>query len=58
MTILASPDDLHDLRESGRVAGIAGEHPHRDRAAGRVGEQPVLDLQFPFFAVAGVPAGG
>ena len=46
------------LDEGGRVGGVAGEHPHRDRAPGRVGEQPVLDLQFALLAVAGVAARG
>ena len=62
MTILASPNfsrtTVDDLGERAGVAGVAGEHPDRDRAAGRVGEQPVLDLQFPFLAVPGVAAGG
>jgi aryl-alcohol dehydrogenase-like predicted oxidoreductase len=30
---------LHDLGERGRVGGVAGQHPDRDRAALRVGEQ-------------------
>ena len=42
----------------GGVAGVAGEHPDRDRAPGRVGEQPVLDLQLALLAVAGVAPGG
>ena len=46
------------LDERGRVGGVAGEHPHRDRAAGRVGEQPVLDLRAALLAVAGVAARG
>ena len=49
---------VRDLGERGGVAGVAGEDPDRDRAAGRVGEQPVPDLQFPFLAVPGVAAGG
>ena len=52
------PQHLHDAGERGRVAGVAGEHPDRDRAAVRVGEQPVLDLQPAFLAVPGVAAGG
>ena len=52
------PHHRDDLGERGGVAGVAGEHPDRDRAALRVGEQPVLDLQFPFLAVPGVAAGG
>ena len=44
------------LDERGRVGGVAGEHPDRDRAARRVGEQPVLDLQRALAAVAGVAA--
>jgi hypothetical protein len=40
------------------ATGVAGEHPDRDRAAFGVGEQPVLDLQLAFLAVAGVAAGG
>ena len=52
------PYHLDDLGEGGRVAGVAGEHPDRDRAAFRVGEQPVLDLQLAFLAVPGVAAGG
>ena len=52
------PHHVRDLGERGRVAGAAGKDPHRDRAAFRVGEQPVLDLQFPFLAVPGVAAGG
>ena len=51
------PDHVGDGGERGGVAGVAGEDPDRDRAACRVGEQPVLDLQFPFLAVPGVPAG-
>ena len=51
------PHHVCDGGESARVAGVAGEHPDRDRAALRVGQQPVLDLQFPFLAVPGVPAG-
>ena len=47
-----------DGGERGGVAGVAGEDPDRDRAAFRVGEQPVLDLQFAFLAVPGVAAGG
>ena len=62
MTILASPNlsrtHLHDLGERGRVAGVAGQHPDRDRAAVGVGEQPVLDLQPALLAVPGVAAGG
>ena len=52
------PHHVHDLGERGRVAGVAGEDPDRDRAAGRVGEQPVLDLQPALLAVPGVAAGG
>ena len=52
------PHHVRDGGERGGVAGVAGEDPDRDRAAVRVGEQPVLDLQFPFLAVPGVPAGG
>ena len=52
------PHHVHDGGERGRVAGVAGEHPDRDRAPGRVGEQPVLDLQFSLLAVPGVAAGG
>ena len=51
-------DHVHDGGERGGVAGVAGEDPDRDRAAFRVGEQPVLDLQFPFLAIPGVAAGG
>ena len=46
---LGQPELLpHHVRDGGEragVAGVAGEHPDRDRAACRVGEQPVLDLQ-------------
>ena len=52
------PDHVRDGGERGGVAGVAGKHPDRDRASLGVGEQPVLDLQFPFLAVAGVAAGG
>jgi hypothetical protein len=52
------PDHLDDLGEGGRVAGVAGEDPDRDRAAFGVGQQPVVELQFPFLAVPGVAAGG
>ena len=52
------PDHVDDGGERGGVAGVAGEDPDRDRAALGVGEQPVLDLQFPFLAVPGVAAGG
>jgi hypothetical protein len=52
------PDHVGDGGERGRVTGVAGEHPDRDRAAFGVGEQPVLDLQFPFLAVPGVSPGG
>jgi hypothetical protein len=38
-------------------AGVAGEHPHRDRASGGVGQQPVLDLGQALLTVAGVAAG-
>ncbi len=41
-----------------RVCGVAGEHLDRDRAALRVGEQPVLDLLAAAPAVAGVPERG
>ena len=46
---------------SGKAFGSAvlpGEHPHRDRAAVLVGEQPVLDLRLAPLAVPGVPVGG
>jgi hypothetical protein len=52
------PHHVCDGGERGRVAGAAGEHPDRDRAACRVGEQPVLDLQLAFLAVPGVAACG
>ena len=52
------PHHRDDLGERGRVAGVAGEYADRDRAALRVGEQPVLDLQPAFLAVPGVAAGG
>ena len=62
MTILASPNFSRTTwticGERGRVAGVAGEHPDRDRAAFGVGQQPVLDLQPAFLAVPGVAAGG
>ena len=51
------PDHLHDLGERGRVAGVPLEDADRDGAALGVGEQPVLDLQLAFLAVAGVAAG-
>ena len=44
--------------ERGRVGGVAGEHPDRHRAPGRVGEQPVFDLFAAFLAVTGVAASG
>src|ERR1017187_6293480 len=37
-------DCLDDGGERGRVGGVPGKHPHRDRPPGRVGQQPVLDL--------------
>ena len=52
------PHHVRDGGERGRVTGVAGEHPDRDRAAFGVGEQPVLNLQFPLLAVPGVPPGG
>ncbi len=52
------PDHLHGLDERLRVGGVAGEDPHRDRAAVPVGEQPVFDLLFAALAVAGVPERG
>ena len=52
------PHHVHDGGERGGVAGVAGEDPDRDRAPGRVGEQPVLDLQPALLAVPGVAAGG
>ena len=52
------PHHVHDGGEGGRVAGVAGEDPDCGRAAFGVGEQPVLDLQLAFLAVAGVAAGG
>ena len=45
-----------DFGERVRVAGVAGEDPDRGRAASRVDEQPVLALQLPALAVAGVAA--
>ena len=51
-------DDGDDLGERVRVGGVAGKHPHRDRASGRVGEHPVLDLLAALLAVAGVAARG
>jgi hypothetical protein len=42
------PDHLHDLEEREGVAGVTGEHTDRDRAALRLGEQPVLDCSLPF----------
>ena len=41
-------DDLDDVGERDRVGGIAGKDPHRDRPAGRVGEDAVFDLRQPF----------
>ena len=62
MTIWASPNFFRTTSaiggERGRVAGVAGKDPDRDRAAFGVGEQPVLDLQPALLAVPGVPAGG
>ena len=53
------PDHVHDGGERGWVAGVAGEHPDRDRAAFGVGEQPTaLDLRISLLAVPGVAAGG
>ena len=49
MTILASPNFSRTtstiVGERTGIAGVAEEHPDRDRAPGRVGEQPVLDLR-------------
>src|SRR5674476_189627 len=45
------------MGECGRVGGVAGHHPHRNRPPDRVGEQPVLDLRQPLLAVPGVAAG-
>jgi hypothetical protein len=39
---------VHDAGEGGQVAGAAGKYADRDGAAGRVGEQPVFDLQSAF----------
>ena len=52
------PYHVRDGGERGRVTGVAGEDPDRDRAAFGVGEQPVLNLQFSLLAVPGVPPGG
>ena len=41
-----------------RAAGQAHTRDSGTAQAGRVGEQPALDLQFAFPAVAGIPAGG
>jgi hypothetical protein len=38
------PYHVRDGGERGRVAGVAGEDPDRDRPPLGVGEQPVLDL--------------
>ena len=43
--------------ERGRVGGVAGEDPDRDRPAVGVGEQPVVDLWVAAFAVPGVAEG-
>jgi hypothetical protein len=51
-------DDGDDLGERDRIGGAAGKYPHRDRAARRVGEHPILDLLAAFLAVAGVAARG
>ena len=51
------PHDLGDLGERCGVGGVPLEDPDRDRAALRVGEQPVLDLDVAFLPVAGVAAG-
>ena len=48
-------DHGDDVGERGRIGGVAGEHPHRDRAAFTVSEQPEVDLLAAFFTVAGVP---
>src|SRR5437868_6988570 len=48
------PHHVHDVGEGAGVAGVAGEHPDRDRPSLGVGEQPVLDLQPAFLAVPGV----
>ena len=62
MTMSLSPNVSADRStasgERGRVGGVAGEDPHRDRPALRVGDQPVLDLLLAPLAVTGVPAGG
>ena len=60
MTIFRSPNaswtTSSDRGERGRVGGVPLEDADRDRAALGVGEQPVLDLQLAFLAVAGVAA--
>ncbi len=43
---------LHLGQEGGAVGHVALVHRHRHRAAARVGEQPVVDLQQPLLAVA------
>src|SRR5450759_3268049 len=53
----AVPDVGGQVGECGRVGGVAGHHPHRNRPPDRVGEQPVLDLRQPLLAVPGVAAG-
>src|SRR5262249_26404851 len=52
------PHHRHRLGERFGVAGVAGEHPHRDRAPIPGGEQPVFDLRLAALAVAGVPERG
>ena len=44
--------------EGGRVGGVAGENPDRDRPAVGVGEQPVVDLWVAALAVPRVAEGG
>ena len=48
------PHHLDRLDERGRVGGVAGEHLDRDRTAGWVGEQSVLDLGPVLLPVPGV----
>jgi hypothetical protein len=47
----------YGLAERGRVAGVAGEYPDRDRAARQIVAQPVLDLQPDLLPVPEVAAG-
>lgn len=52
------PDPRNGGGERLRIAGIAGKHLDRNRAALPVGEQPVLDLPTAALAITAVPGRG